>query len=107
MVYKKPTFSSQILRICEQQFGSNTIEQFQTFLRFLLEEQENQSTLISSQANSGGLEGSETRAYDPERVMKLHERLEELKTYLNSIWRCFSGFYPPDKNQKNKRGFLV
>lgn len=66
-------------------FGSNTIEQFQTFLQFLLEEQENQSTLISSQANSGGLEGSETRAYDPERVMKLHERLEELKTYLNSI----------------------
>ena len=33
---------------------------------------------ISSQAKPGGLEGSETRAYDPERVMKLHERLEKL-----------------------------
>ena len=33
---------------------------------------------ISSQAKSEDLEGSETRAYDPDRVMKLHERLESL-----------------------------
>lgn len=68
-------------------YGLNTIEQFQTFLLFLLEEQEqkNKSMLISSQANSEGLEGSETRAYDPERVMELHERLEGLKTFLYSV----------------------
>lgn len=41
--------------------------------------------LISSQANSGGLEGSETRVYDPERVMELHERLRGIKEFLNSI----------------------
>jgi hypothetical protein len=33
------------------------------------------STPISSQANPEGLEGSETRAYDPGRVMELHECL--------------------------------
>ena len=33
---------------------------------------------ISSQGELGNSQGSETRAYDPERVMKLHERLERL-----------------------------
>jgi hypothetical protein len=40
--------------------------------------------LISSQANSEGLEGPETRVYDPERVMRLHERLEKVKKILNN-----------------------
>ena len=41
--------------------------------------------LISSQANLERLEGSETRAYDPARIMKLHERLEGIKSNLNKI----------------------
>jgi len=39
------------------------------------ETQESISMPISSQANPEGLEGSETRAYDPDRVMELHECL--------------------------------
>ena len=39
---------------------------------------------ISNQATSEKVEGSETRVYDPERVMKLHERLEEVKIDLNN-----------------------
>jgi hypothetical protein len=64
-------------------FGGNTINQFQDFLLFILSEQEKTPfTLISSQANPERLEGSETRAYNPERVMKLHERLERVKEIL-------------------------
>lgn len=37
------------------------------------------STPISSQASLERVEGSETKAYDPERVMKLHERLEQIE----------------------------
>jgi hypothetical protein len=59
-------------------YGRNTVEQFREFLLFLLKNQTESSTPISSQANSEGLEGSETRAYDPERVMELHERLGNL-----------------------------
>jgi len=40
---------------------------------------------ISSQANSEELEGSETRVYDPERIMKLQERLEKIKNILKSF----------------------
>lgn len=61
-------------------YGNNTIAEFQEFLLSLIKQD---SKLISSQANSEGLEGSETRAYDPERVMELHERLEEIKALLN------------------------
>nr|ALO20955.1 putative HNH homing endonuclease [Microglena monadina] len=69
-------------------FGGNTIDQFQDFLLFILSEQEKTPfTLISSQANPEGLEGSETRAYDPERVMKLHERLERVLETLYDIVR--------------------
>lgn len=53
-----------------------TLEDFQEYLINLLEQQATQSKPISSQANPEGLEGSETRVYDPARVMKLHERLE-------------------------------
>lgn len=67
-------------------YQRNTLEQFLDFLVRIQENQaEFQSTLISSQANPEGLEGSETRAYDPERVMELHERLEGYKAYLKSI----------------------
>ena len=62
-------------------YGKNTLEEFQLFLKGLLDPQTN-SMLISSQANSGGFEGSETRANDPERVMRLHERLEKVKVLL-------------------------
>lgn len=56
-------------------YGKNTVSQFQYFLLSLLEKEESVSMPISSQANSGELEGSETRAYDPDRVMELHECL--------------------------------
>ncbi len=53
-----------------------TITMFQDFLFGLLYLAS--FTPISSQANSGGLEGSETRVYDPERIMELHERLSKI-----------------------------
>lgn len=40
------------------------------------------STPISSQATSEEVEGSETRIYDPERVMEFHERLGQIETEL-------------------------
>lgn len=55
-------------------YNSNTLEQFCDFLLFLNSE----SMPISSQGELENSQGSETRAYDPERVMKLHERLEKL-----------------------------
>ena len=59
-------------------YGKNTVFQFQSFLLSLLETPMSLSKPISSQANSEGLEGSETRAYDPDRVMELHECLERI-----------------------------
>lgn len=67
------------------EYGKNNIDQFQSFLKDLLREQQITSTLISSRANPEGFEGSETRAYDPDRVMKLHERLEGLKVLFENI----------------------
>lgn len=46
-------------------YQNNTLPQFQVFLEMLLENPNKLSLLISSQANAKGLEGSETRAYDP------------------------------------------
>ena len=54
----------------------NTLEQFCEFLVFLC--RTTKSMPISSQGELENSQGSETRAYDPERVMKLHERLEKL-----------------------------
>ena len=72
-------------------YTENTIDQFQTYLKTLI-------TSISSQAQQECWEGSETRVYDlsllplhalqpleplvvqVEKIMKLHERLEEVKT---------------------------
>lgn len=68
-----------------KKYYGNTIDQFREFLVLLLWKQSQESMLISSQANSGGLEGSETRVYDPDRVMELHERLGEIKEFLDSI----------------------
>jgi hypothetical protein len=63
-------------------YRNNTIEQFQAFITSLITD-----TPISSQALPEGKEGSETKAYDPVRIMKLHERLgvisSELKEQLN------------------------
>jgi hypothetical protein len=64
-------------------YNYNTLDQFCEFLSFLLENKKSkQPMLISSQGELEDSQGSETRAYDPERVMKLHERLEEMKTIL-------------------------
>nr|YP_636214.1 putative site-specific DNA endonuclease [Tupiella akineta]AAV80638.1 putative site-specific DNA endonuclease [Tupiella akineta] len=59
-------------------YRNNTLFQFQSFLLSLLKTQESISTPISSQANSEELEGSETRAYDPDRVKELHECLGKI-----------------------------
>jgi hypothetical protein len=45
------------------------------------------STPISRQANLEKFDGSETRAYDPERIKKLQERLKEFKTVFLKIVR--------------------
>lgn len=57
-------------------YGSNTLEQFCEFLLFIC--QNEKFMPISSQGEWEHSQGSETRAYDPKRVMKLHERLERL-----------------------------
>lgn len=59
-------------------YTKKTLFQFPFFLRSLLETQESKSTPISSQANSEELDGSETRAYDPDRIKKLHECLGKI-----------------------------
>lgn len=60
-------------------YTNNTLEQFLLFLKNLLVV----STMpISSQARQEWREGSETRVYDPERVMKLHERLEKIHFFV-------------------------
>jgi len=65
-------------------YGGNTLDQFQEFLLDFLNIQQTKNMLISSQANPQGLEGSETRVYDPQnRVMELHEHLERVKAILN------------------------
>ena len=69
-------------------YNANTLEQFLEFLLFLAQNPKTlQSTLISSQDEKPirFSKGSETRAYDPERVMKLHERLEGIKHIINQV----------------------
>lgn len=63
-------------------YSKTTLEQFQEFIMLLIKE-----TLISSQASPGGEEGSETKAYDPDRIMKLHERLGVISKPLKEIER--------------------
>jgi len=69
-------------------YKNNTLPQFQEFLLFLidsLQKSKNELMPISSQANLKKLEGSETRAYDRDKVMKLYKRLEEIDKFLVTI----------------------
>jgi len=69
-------------------YKGNTLSQFKLFLLDLvggLGEEKKELTLISSQANLKKLEGSETRAYDRDKVMKLYKRLEEIDKFLVTI----------------------
>ena len=67
-------------------YTENTIDQFQTYIQTLI-------TSISSQAQQECWEGSETRVYDLsllptlqlKKIMKLHERLEEIKLRLPAV----------------------
>ena len=71
-------------------YKNNTLPQFQEFLLFLidsLQKSKNELMPISSQANLKKLEGSETRAYDRDKVMKLYKRLEEIDKFLATIKR--------------------
>lgn len=64
-------------------YRENTVEQFRDFIRKIAN---NEIVVpISSQAESGGSEGSETRVYDPERIMELHERLGEINAILDTM----------------------
>ena len=69
----------EIHTLFHQKFGytSNTLEQF---LSFLIEFKKYMP--ISSQGELENSQGSETRVYDPERVRKLHERLEGIRLSL-------------------------
>lgn len=70
-------------------YGNNTLDQFRDFLHLLecnLPTGEDKISIqTSSQANLKGLEGLETRAYDPDRVKKLHEHLGRVKPFLKSL----------------------
>ena len=69
-------------------YRDNTVEQFLDFIQKILKNEivlNNIVVPISSQTESEGSEGSETRVYDPERIMKLHERLSEIKDILDTI----------------------
>ena len=61
-------------------YRNNTIFQFLDFLDFLME-RSSESMLISSQVFQEWKKGSETRVYDPARVMKLHERLGKIHIF--------------------------
>nr|ALH06408.1 putative HNH endonuclease [uncultured Trebouxia]ALH06410.1 putative HNH endonuclease [uncultured Trebouxia]ALH06456.1 putative HNH endonuclease [Trebouxia decolorans] len=61
-------------------YRNNTIFQFLDFLKFLMTDSI-KSTPISSQVFQEWKEGSETRVYDPARVMKLHERLGKIHIF--------------------------
>jgi hypothetical protein len=64
-------------------YRNNTVEQFLDFIQKILN---NEIVVpISSQTDSGGAGGSETRVYDPERIMKLHELLSEIKDILDTV----------------------
>nr|ALO21643.1 putative HNH homing endonuclease [Stephanosphaera pluvialis] len=63
-------------------YNGNTVEQFMDFLLKLKKQDFN--VLISSQTVLGGTGGSETRVYNPERIKKLHERLNEIKNILKT-----------------------
>jgi len=62
-------------------YRKNTLSQITEFLLLLLEKQKfgkKSDMLISNQAKLQKLEGSETRVFDCEKVLKLHEHLERI-----------------------------
>lgn len=64
-------------------YTKNTVDQFIDFIQRI---QNNEIVMpISIQAESEGSEGSETRVYNPERIMKLQERLNDIKDILYVI----------------------
>lgn len=63
-------------------YKNNTVAQFKEFIMKLLNKEI--VVPISSQGGPGGSQGSETRVYDPERIMKLHERLSEIEAILET-----------------------
>lgn len=65
-------------------YTQNTTEEFIQFLGSLLQN-EKLSTPISSQVPRERGKGSETRVYDPARIMELQERLEEVSKTLAQI----------------------
>lgn len=65
-------------------YGSNTVGQFKDFIDKLVNNQIKIVKPISSQGESEDSQGSETRVYDPERIMKLQERLGEIEIILKA-----------------------
>lgn len=67
-------------------YRNNNIKQFQEFiLRLLKKDLTLKSMPISSQAHLEGGEGSETRVYQEDILMKLHERLERIAKKINNF----------------------
>lgn len=58
-------------------YRNNNFSQFKEFILKLINN--NNKKLISSQGESEDSQGSETRVYDPERIMKLHELLGKIE----------------------------
>lgn len=67
-------------------YNENTLDQFLEFLIKLKNKEVELDVLISSQTSPEGVGGSETRLYDPERIMKVHERLDRLKPILDDMF---------------------
>jgi hypothetical protein len=97
------TLTPSLHMFFHKKFGyrNNSIGQMKSFLIYLLDKRNQKEiyltlrefetknpflTPISSQATSEEVEGSETRAYDPERVMKLHERLEQIEKDIYTMY---------------------
>lgn len=62
-------------------YRKNTLAQFIDFIQKLSKKEI--YVPISSQGELESSQGSETRVYDPDRIMKLHERLSEIQAILH------------------------
>jgi hypothetical protein len=62
-------------------YRKNTLAQFRDFIQKLSKKEI--YVPISSQGELESSQGSETRVYDPDRIMKLHERLSEIQAILD------------------------
>lgn len=74
-------------------YTGNTVAQFQDFILRLRDGEI--VVPISSQGESGDSQGSETRVYDPARIMELHERLGEINDLLQDILQDLLQLQPP------------